>query len=883
MTRPSPNHCPACFRENANANANANACGYCGWKKGKASDSPLYLPLGTSLGDSYVIGRVLGHGGLGVTYLAWDNQLDTRIAIKEFLPDSIAGRNVASSEITIHTEHEQTFHHALDRFRLEARILARFQQHPGIVSVYRYLSANATGYIVMEFVAGRTLREYLETRGGSIPWQEAFALLGPVIDTLRQVHQAGLLHRDISPENIYLTHDDKIKLLDFGAAREVTGERSVTLSVVLKAGYAPEEQYRKKAKQDPWTDIYALCATLYRAITGQPPPTALDRLHENELYSPSALGINIPKRQEAVLMKGLAIHMEERWQSIGEMQRVWGQDAADSPPELSNPERIGSQNKYPKLSFRVSIFMAVIAVISLVFTALRFISDLTDKTNLAGNDDQQQEGWGNPRSDMPIDQTSDAPKDRKMGMSPRDFAHPTPLASRQEAPDGASPLPSSRQETVITAEVETEPSVRGTNQQNSQQNISTPDENIVRDDTKPKLLPGVAVTPPPALLVVDVTPLNVFGATVTVDGERLFFPDWTHELTPGEYIIRVEQKGFEPHEERITLTAGMEKILRVELQPAMAKLRVAANIPGAEVFIDQQPIGLSDVTHTVTPGTHRLWVKKKGYLFFETEIQLAEGKQQTIHVRLVAATPPVGRTFRDQLKSGGEGPEMVVLPAGEFLMGSPDDEPERDSNEGPQHRVRISKSFALGVTEVTFADYDRFARAKGRKLPKGIMNWGHGPRPVSDVRWWDAVAYAKWLSEETGKKYRLPTEAEWEYAARAGTTTPFSTGECITSSQANYDNKEYDYPGCGDKSRVIREKQFPQARCQPTHGGYMKCTVMLGSGRRIVGTAITMAHLPMVARGEKRTLGIVIGICFAAAPASSLRGLPDQPAAALSA
>nr|VFK12724.1 MAG: Formylglycine-generating enzyme, required for sulfatase activity, contains SUMF1/FGE domain [Candidatus Kentron sp. LFY] len=169
--------------------------------------------------------------------------------------------------------------------------------------------------------------------------------------------------------------------------------------------------------------------------------------------------------------------------------------------------------------------------------------------------------------------------------------------------------------------------------------------------------------------------------------------------------------------------------------------------------------------------------------------------------------PPAFTRFRDTLKGGSQGPEMIALPAGEFLMGSPEDESMRDFDEGPRYRVRIGNPFALGVTEVTFADYDRFARATGRKLPDD-EGWGRDRRPVIDVSWNNATAYAQWLSGETGEKYRLPTEAEWEYAARAGTETPFSTGECITTDQANYDGN-YGYADCGARTGVYRRKTVP--------------------------------------------------------------------------
>jgi formylglycine-generating enzyme required for sulfatase activity len=169
-----------------------------------------------------------------------------------------------------------------------------------------------------------------------------------------------------------------------------------------------------------------------------------------------------------------------------------------------------------------------------------------------------------------------------------------------------------------------------------------------------------------------------------------------------------------------------------------------------------------------------------------------------------------GAPFRDPLRDGGEGPEMVIIPAGQFLMGSPPDEVGRDAREGPQHRVSIDR-FAIGRTEVTFDDYDRFARATGR-APPGDRGWGRGSRPVINVGWSQARDYARWLSEQTGQQYRLPSEAEWEYAARAGTTTPFSTGHCISATQANFN--------------VLRENAY--ANC-PVSGVYLRVTQPVAS------------------------------------------------------
>jgi formylglycine-generating enzyme required for sulfatase activity len=151
-------------------------------------------------------------------------------------------------------------------------------------------------------------------------------------------------------------------------------------------------------------------------------------------------------------------------------------------------------------------------------------------------------------------------------------------------------------------------------------------------------------------------------------------------------------------------------------------------------------------------------------------------------------------------------PQLIALPGGEFWMGSPDGEADRARDEGPRHQVRIAP-FAIGQTAVTFAQYDAFAQATGRVKPSD-NGWGRGDRPVINVSWEDAVSYAAWLSRETGEQYRLPSEAEWEYAARAGTETPFWTGPCIHTDQANYDGN-FDYNGCGANTGVYREKTVP--------------------------------------------------------------------------
>ena len=307
--------CPSCFEPAA-----GSPCRACGWQPG-ADNQPPFLPIGALLDGRYRLGRVLGHGGFGITYLAFDENLALTLAIKEYLPRDCATRGGDGVSLSIYSNQAEAFDYGLARFIDEARALARFDQHPGVVGVKNFFRAHGTGYIVMDFVPGITLKEYLERQpDGRIAFDLAVRLLLPVMDALRAVHTADLLHRDIAPDNIRITPKGQVRLLDFGAARQAAGEHSRSLSIILKPGYAPPEQYRSRGKQGPWTDVYALAATLYRGITGRTPPEALDRAEEDDLVPPSRLGIAIPPAAEAALLKALAVKVAERTQDIRAFQ-----------------------------------------------------------------------------------------------------------------------------------------------------------------------------------------------------------------------------------------------------------------------------------------------------------------------------------------------------------------------------------------------------------------------------------------------------------------------------------------------------------------------------------------------------------------------------------
>lgn len=328
--------CFGCMNEKAEGTA---PCPYCGYASGTTPAYPYHLAPGTRLNERYVLGRVLGHGGFGITYLAWDLKLLRKAAVKEYYPQNVASRNSGEQEVTAFANEEiqEYYSYGLNRFLDEARVLSRLLSHPGIVSFEDFFAANGTAYLVMEYLEGQTFKEYLKKGDRRLSFPHAVQIMTPIIDALAEIHRLGLMHRDVSPDNIFITNEGQVKLLDFGAARYAVGEHSRSLSIILKAGYAPEEQYRSRGKQGPWTDIYATAATLYRAITGIIPPEALDRLDEDILAPPSMLEPTVPPAGEQVMLKALALKGQHRYQSMDEFRFALQRSLRSTPGIKTSP------------------------------------------------------------------------------------------------------------------------------------------------------------------------------------------------------------------------------------------------------------------------------------------------------------------------------------------------------------------------------------------------------------------------------------------------------------------------------------------------------------------------------------------------------------------
>ena len=281
------------------------------------------LKPGVILKERYKIEEVIGAGGFGITYRAWDPLLQAYVAIKEYYPSGIATRSVDSSKVCVPVGNEQKeYHRGLVRFLKEAQDVARFQAEPNIVSIYDYLEENDTAYMVMEYLHGCTLKRYVLDHRGRLDTDHIIHICLSVLDALAVVHASDMIHRDISPENIFICEDLTVKLIDFGAAKQVYLDGEQTMSVVLKPGYAPPEQYVKKDKQGPWTDIYALGATLYFAATGEKPEESFGRALEDTIKPVCIVNPEIPMYLSKVIMQAMSVKIEDRYTTVEAMREA---------------------------------------------------------------------------------------------------------------------------------------------------------------------------------------------------------------------------------------------------------------------------------------------------------------------------------------------------------------------------------------------------------------------------------------------------------------------------------------------------------------------------------------------------------------------------------
>lgn len=346
-------------------------CEHCGYDDRRVNRSHQ-LPRGTVLKDQYIVGKVLGQGGFGITYMGWDKNLDTPVAIKEYYPNGVVRRDATSSHAVVSEggNSEKIFQENRKRFLREAQVMAKLGGISGIVRVQNLFQENETAYIVMEYLQGQTLKDYVKNVGGKLTAAQTFALLRPVMSVLHKIHLENTVHRDISPDNIMLTYGGKATLLDFGAAREVHDaavDKNLTVSTmaIFKRGYAPLEQYESHGALGPWTDVYAMCGTIYYCLKGEAPPEVHDRLLKKMTLAWDTVP-GLTAGQRAVLDKGMALLPEDRIGSMEDLERaLFDEEFATTLIEVEKPDPVQPPPKPKKW-----IPAAVVAVAAVVAAAL---------------------------------------------------------------------------------------------------------------------------------------------------------------------------------------------------------------------------------------------------------------------------------------------------------------------------------------------------------------------------------------------------------------------------------------------------------------------------------------------------------------------------------
>lgn len=302
---------------------------------------PLALPVGSVLAGQYIIERVLGQGGFGITYQALDHKTGKKVAVKEFFPDTLVTRTNTTTVTPYTGDRMVDFGYGKACFTQEAETLAKFIGNPNIVRIHTYFEENQTAYFAMEYVDGISFDRYIRKNGGKVTYEDAKRILFPIMEALYRVHKAGIVHRDVTPDNIYITNSGEIKLLDFGAARYSLGDKTKSLDVILKKGFAPIEQYSRHGKQGPFTDVYSLGATFYYALCGHKPPDSIDRIEKDTLVSLSSRGIVLPKEEELAIYKALSVRPEDRFQTMKEF----------GAPFLNGMKKPLAQNAYPAMQY----------------------------------------------------------------------------------------------------------------------------------------------------------------------------------------------------------------------------------------------------------------------------------------------------------------------------------------------------------------------------------------------------------------------------------------------------------------------------------------------------------------------------------------------------
>jgi formylglycine-generating enzyme required for sulfatase activity len=709
-------------------------------------DTRAALPAGTILDGSYRIARVVGSGGFGITYEAEDINLGTAVAIKEYYPFDVGDRDATMSVKPKSDRHKPTFDWGRSNFLQEARTLARFE-HPSVVRVTRAFEANSTAYMVMRFERGHSFEAWLNGLGRLPTQEELDSIVAPLLDALQMMHAENFLHRDIAPDNIIVRADGSPVLLDFGAARRAVAEMSRTMTGIVKAGYSPHEQYSSDSRlQGPWSDLYALGGTLYRAVTGHEPEEATLRVDEDHMPPASQVARKSGYRPGflSAIDTCLRVRHSERARSVAQLR----------------PMMLGRTSQ-PR-------------------PGLRFVEAL-----------------------------------KAPGKTPPLRAPPRPPSRRGTTPPTGQPGAVRRWPVVVAAILAILGGAYGGYEYTRWQPIDAADAQRR------------------AAQVIAAERADEERARQEAEAKRLA------EAAAAQKRADEERARQEAEAKRVAEAAAAQKRADEERARQEAEAKRVAEAAAAQKRADEERARQEAEAKRVAEAA----AKKRA----DEEAAAAKARTEAEARRIAeeAAQRQATADLQRRQKAEAEAelsnpsknffrdcdncPDLVVVPAGQFLMGSSNEDIDSGiaaANEAPQRNILIRHKLAVGRFEVTRDEFEAFVRASAYRLgnkcwtlegnePKERDNRSFrdpgytqlGTHPVVCVSWDDAKAYTDWLSKTTGKAYRLPSESEWEYVARAGTTMRFPVA-----------NTEADLCGYGNGA-----DQTARSAALPPAWNYLSC------------------------------------------------------------
>jgi len=707
------------------------------------------LQPGSYIGDLQ-INAILGVGASGITYLVTDPAIGTRFALKEYLPARYVSRQDDGQVVANDEQSGEVFAAGLRSFLNEARIVAALD-HPNIVSILRYFEANGTAYFLMPYYQGQPLHHFLEANG-NFDRDEARALMLPLMDALEYMHKEGVVHQDIKPANIYMTGAGDPILLDFGVAAADGGQSRKLGS----EGYAAPEQAATDGNIGPWTDIYGLAATLYRCVTGQIPVSASVRqiaLAAGEKDPLTQFSQLAPAGQYGGLTDavelGLQLQSKERPSDVGHWKKSFKSLDWHRTVVVG-----GSSETYAKESREwLPIALLVIFIVSMIAVGIFLLTDESPDVPTATSFESSDAASTPVASTSRVQEPSAEEKQRWQGALEAD----TVLGYRRFIADYPGSFYRNQAETQLDIIDE-----------KSWQELSSEDSVPAYEDY-----------------------LEVF-------------PDGIHQAEALQRIDAIRQAEAKKERERLE----RERLDNLAWETASAERTIAA----FDQYITDWPAGmhieeatrirrlLKDQTNDDKAFQSALRLNTRdafqAYIdAFPGGVNITSALQ---HIDDLTLRP--GKNFKDCAGCPG----MVVVPAGTYWQGSGDSSPMALAMEKPRRLVTIDEPFAVSIHEITLAQWDLCFEGEACTSKPTDNGWGRADRPVIMVSWNDAEEYVHWLSEKTGQSYRLPSESEWEYFARAGEESDWPGGGpekvCAYGNVAGTETDfRWQHPQCGDK------------------------------------------------------------------------------------